>query len=555
MNKRGWLLLSTMLVSGCSLAPDFVMPGMPVPDQYREPAVAPDAQDAVGLWKPVVGTPVENGAWWSVFEDTQLNDLEAQAIYANPSLQAAAMRFEESRAVAQANTDHVLPTLSAGANAVRSKPSNASVAAFGNNNAALKPYNLFEVQGTASYEVDLLGRVHDTYKAYAYDADAQEALYQQVLLALQADVAQHYFALRALDSERQLLREFFKVREEAAHIMQRRFDEGEVADIDNARAQSELASAQAELTGVERARAVREHALATLLGKTPADFTFAESPLTSNPPAIPPGLPSTLLERRPDVAAAVASMQAANQRIGVARTAFFPILNLTATGGLASTELSDVFKWSGHSWALGQAAGTALTLPIFDNGKNFARLDAAKFSYEEAVANYRQQALTAFREVEDNLSEQRLLSEQFVQQSRAAELSNHAANLIQLRYDHGDVDYFEVVDAQRTALSAERAALQARGQRFAAAVSLIRALGGGWDSGTPAPAADPSQPAAPAPAPVEKPEAPAATAAPQTPPADLPLPLPAPGGQSETTPNTPSGGDPMLSITPLTHFP
>ncbi|MBY0407855.1 MAG: TolC family protein, partial [Rickettsiales bacterium] len=215
--------------------------------------------------------------------------------------------------------------------------------------------------------------------------------------------------------------------------------------------------------------------------KMPSEFTLVPAPLVGSPPEVPPGLPSTLLERRPDIAAARYAMEAANARIGVARTAFFPVISLTASGGYAATEMDQLFKWSSRAWAIGQTAGAAIAMPIFDSGRNLSRLDAAWAAYEESVSNYRQSVLVAFRDVEDNLSDQRLIAAQSQSQDAAAAAAARTMEVVQTRYDEGDIDFFEVVNTQRDSLLAERAAVQLRGQRFLTAIALVRALGGGWD--------------------------------------------------------------------------
>ncbi len=474
-------LLFTAALSACSLAPDYDPPQIKTPEAFKEQSAA---ENKTGQWKP--GEPAETsdrGEWWKIFSDDVLNALEQQAVTANPSLQATAARVDQARATVRANASTIFPTIDIGGNAVRAQPSSAGVAAFGGNpSAQLKPYTLYSAGGTASYEVDLFGRVRDNEKALEKNADAQEAMYRSVLLALQADVAQHYFSLRALDTERALLRETVVMRREAMRIMQKRFDLGEAGEQDLTRAQSDLAGTEAELIALDRRRAALEHALATLLGKMPSEFSFAEAPLQGLPPEIPAGLPSSLLERRPDIAQAQAAMAAANARIGVARTALFPSLNLTASGGYESTSLSDLFTWPMRTWALGQLAGNALSMTVFDNGRNLARIDAADAAYNEAVANYKSQVLAAFREVEDHLSDQHLLAGQSEKLDASAVAATRTTALTQKRYDEGDVNYFEVVDSQRNSLAVERAAVQARGQRFITTISLIRALGGGWET-------------------------------------------------------------------------
>ncbi len=474
------------MTTSCSLAPDLTVPEITVPTTYKEQPAEAHLPNAQGRWAATQPLEKENrGQWWKIFGDEQLNELETQAMGESQSLKIALSRVEQARAVAGAARPSILPDLDIGGNAVRAKSSDAALVAFGAPAGTVaKPYTLYSAQGTLSYEADLLGRVRDNYQALQMDVEAQLAAYRSTLLALQADVAQTYFSLRALDAERALLRDTVKVREEAARIMQRRFEVGETGEQDRSRTQAELAGVRADLLALDRQRATLEHALAVLLGRIPSEFMFAEAPLAGDPPEVPAGLPSTLLARRPDIASAIATMAAANARIGVARTAFFPRLLLTASGGFESIELSDLFRWSSRSWALGQLAGSALTMPIFDSGRNLSRLDEAHAAYDEAVAAYRQQALVAFRDVEDTLANQRLLAAQSVEQETAAAAALRTTELTGKRYQEGDVDYFEVVNAERDSLNTGRAAMQVKGARFAATVALIRALGGGWEEDT-----------------------------------------------------------------------
>ncbi len=478
----------TITLTACSLSPELEQPELDIPASYKEQASGAQMAPPEGVWKPVPPMAQEAQAeWWRIFGDEYLNVLEQQAMAGNQSLQAAAARVEVARATLRANESVFLPKIEIGANAVRSKPSGAGVAAFGGPvGTQLKPYTLYSAQGVATYELDLFGRVREGEKAYVYDAAAREADFHAVLLALQADVAQHYFSLRALDAERQMLRDTLAIREEAARIMRLRFEAGEAGEENHSRAQAELASVTAELLALDRQRAVMEHALAVLLGRMPSEFMLPEIPLQDLvPPRIPAGLPSTLLTRRPDIHAAQAAMAAANARIGVARTAFFPQVILTASGGYESTSLSDIFLWSNRSWALGQLAGSAISMTLFDSGRNIARVDAAFSAFDEAVANYRQQVLVAFRDVEDNLAAQRLLAGQALAQDAAAAAATRATGLTQRRYEEGDVDYFDLVNAQRDSLAAGRMAVQTHGQRLIATVALIRALGGGWEQPEP----------------------------------------------------------------------
>ncbi|MDE3016892.1 MAG: efflux transporter outer membrane subunit, partial [Pseudomonadota bacterium] len=454
-------LAMTALLASCSLVPAFKPPAVMPPASYKEQPAGAEVVAMRGRWQAVHSLEKENrGQWWKIFDDPQLNDLEQQAEKANPSLQASAARVAESRDIARANVPSLLPDIGIGGNAVRAQPAAAGLAAFGQPGKNLHPYTLYAAQGEADYEADLFGQVRANYKAFLHDADAMAAAYRSALLALQADVAQDYFGLRTLDAERQTLRDAVAVRKEAARIMQARFNQGDAGKPDMAGAESALASAQAGLLALDRGRAAMEHALAVLLGKLPSTFMLAENPLAGNPPQIPPGLPSQLLARRPDVAEALSSMAAANARVGAARAAFFPSLMLTATGGYESTGLSDLLRWSNRTWALGQLSGLALSMPIFDNGRNQAQLAAAHAAYDEAVANYHSQVLIAFRDVEDNLAAQRLLAGQAERTDEAAASAEQVTGLTRKRYDAGDADYSEVVTAEQQSLTDERAAAE-----------------------------------------------------------------------------------------------
>lgn len=501
MTNKYALLFATTLLSGCSLAPELkdVLPALP--GQYKEArpadllssfntvpgavtssfggvegaemAPTPAAED----WKKA--EPSDNahrGEWWKIFNDPALDELEKQATEANQSLMAAAARVTQGRAQAEFESAGLFPDISALLGGNRSSSTNANFP--GGGTGRIKAYNYYQAKGIVSYELDLFGQERSRSNAADYLAESQEATYRSTLLALQADVAQTYFTLRALDEEIRTLKGTVAVREQAEGVMKKRFDAGFTGELDYARAQSDLASVRADLAGLEKMRAATEHALAILLGKAPAEFSFADSPLAGDivPPEIPAGLPSSLLERRPDIAAAQRVMASKNERIGFARAAFFPSISLNASGGYESNKFKDVFRWASRTWAL----GPTVDIPIFSGNSNLHYLDRTWAEYDEAVANYRQQVLVAFREVEDGLSGTRLLAEQQNAQITAAATSRRVAELADKRYDQGDLNYLDVVDAKRSQLAAERALAQIKGQRYIATISLIRALGGGW---------------------------------------------------------------------------
>lgn len=453
-------------LAGCSLAPKLEQPQVEIPAQFKQ--LSPEER---GRWKtaqPAEAQP--RGEWWRAFGDPALDALEAEALEGNQSLKALAARVSQARALVGVARSERTPRVDAGFGPSRIKPPQAP--------AATQWRGLV----TVSYEVDLFGRVSDGIAAARGDYEALQAAYFSVQLALQADVAQTYFALREADEELELLRDTLRLREASVRLLARRFDLGDISELDLARALTELETTRSEAIALERRRAQIEHALALLLGRPPAAFDLERAPLVTALPAIPAGLPSSLLERRPDVASAARGMAAANARIGVAKAAFFPVLNLTAQGGYESGELSELFRWSSRTWALGPLFGTVLTMPIFDGGRNRANLERSYSALEEAVADYRQQVLVAFAEVEDSLVDVRTLDEQSQATRAAAAAASRALAIAQSRYRSGATGYLDVIDAQRSLLAVQRLDTQVRGARAGATVALVRALGGGWEA-------------------------------------------------------------------------
>ncbi len=454
------------LLTACNLRPDLHMPDVANPQSFKE-----DTHELDGKWAAASANPgqVDVSDWWTIFNDPALNELEAQAKANNQNLQAAAARIKQADATYRQARASLLPAINLGGNAGR-----------GNFPYGGKPITNYQIQTNLAYEVDLFGRIRNQTDIARLNAEAQQDLYNQSLLLIHAQVAQSYYALKALDTERDLLRQTITLRENAAKLIKSRFDLGETGEQDYLRAQNELASAQADLTALDRQRAITEHALSILIGKAPSETTIAQTKLPQQLPLIPAGLPSSILERRPDIAVAQKQIASANAQIGVARAAFFPVLNLTAAAGLSSPELGDVFSWSSRSWMLGPLFGTALSVPLFDGGRRVAGVDLAKAGYEERVATYRQQVLVAFGEVEDALVSLNTEAQQAEQLYRAADASTKANHLSDLRYKEGESSYLEVIETQRDALAAQRAYTRVQGQRFVDTVTLIRALGGGW---------------------------------------------------------------------------
>ncbi|MES2016865.1 MAG: efflux transporter outer membrane subunit [Pseudomonadota bacterium] len=454
-------LLAALLLVACGSVPELKQPAIDMPSAFKE---APDGT----RWK--IAQPAEaqaRGAWWLAFNDPALSALIGEATKANASLAVAAARVKQARALAGLAESERSLQLGAGIGAQRSGADSVAAA------------NQYQARLTASYEVDLFGRIGANVSAGQADAAASEATYKSVLLSLQADVAQTYFRLRETDAELATLEQAVELRTQGVKVNQSRYDNGDIGEFDLARAKTELASAKAEAIGLQRQRVQNEHALAVLLGKPAAMFGLDASPLPESNvvPVIPSGLPSKLLERRPDISAAQRAMIASNARIGAAKSAMFPALLLNGGVGADSSSASNLFKWSAHSWVL----GALMSMPILDGGRNKANVARSEAVLEESVAAYRQNVLVAFAEVEDNLAGLRILGGQAEQLDAAVVAARRSAYLAQKLYAAGRSSYLDLLDAQRNLAAVERSAVQLRGNRAVTTVALIRSLGGGWE--------------------------------------------------------------------------
>ncbi|WP_251862759.1 efflux transporter outer membrane subunit [Achromobacter sp. Marseille-Q4962] len=480
--RRLALLPLVLALAACAVGPEYERPASATPAAYKEAALPPAE---AGSWKTAQPSEAAlRGAWWKIFNDETLNRLEDEAQQANQDLKAAAARLAQARALQREARSGFFPSVDAGFGPTRQRPSAVSQGLP--DGTPTQPVTTWRAQGTVSYEADLFGRVASTAEAATADAQQSEALYRSVLLALQADVATMYFLAREQDAESRLYRQTVQLRTETLQLIQRRYDAGDISELDLARARAELASAQSEALGIERRRAASEHALAVLLGRAPSDFSLPPQPLETVAVSVPAGLPSALLERRPDIAAAERAMAAANARVGVAKSAFFPRLDITGAFGFESSELGNLFEWSSRSFLLGPLVGTALSLPLFDGGRRQAGLDRARAVYEEDVARYRQTVLNAFREVEDNLANLRILADQTRAQDDAVQAAARAARLSHTQYREGSISYLDVIEADRSVLLQQRVAVQLSGERARSTVDLVRALGGGWENPVPA---------------------------------------------------------------------
>jgi multidrug efflux system outer membrane protein len=425
-----------------------------------------------------VGEPAadqDRGQWWWIFKDKTLQDLIMQAQKDNPSLQAMAARVEQARQTANAADAGLFPTLSARSDFTREQP-NALTRGIAPG-SALKIENSYNLGLNLGYELDLFGRVKNNRAVARSSAFSTEATERSMILALQADVAQMYFTLRALDAEIALLQKSVSLRDEEISILKNRLAAGMVNELDIASATVEAEATRRSLQSVQQSRNEMENALAVLVGVTPSAFSFAVQPLTAEVPQVPAGLPSALLERRPDISAAQFAMASANAQIGLTKSAFFPNLSLTGAGGFEAATFGKLFEWSARSWAI----GPLLSLPIFSGGRDVAVEKRAEAAYAEAIADYRGVVLNAFRDVEDTLSLQKTLAKQAESQKLAERAARRAADIATRRKENGDLGVYESVIAERSALEVEREGLRLQGQRLAAAVRLVRALGGGWE--------------------------------------------------------------------------
>ena len=473
----GLLFLGMLFTASSSLAgpltvgPDYQAPSNAIPAHYKS-LVAGQWQEG----QPLDGVP--KGNWWELFADPQLNNLENQANQGSDDLKAALARLEESRAAARVSRAGLLPNASLDPSFQRERYSPNENPSFGNITA-----NTISVPLDLSYEIDLWGRVRRGFESARADAQASLADYYNVLLTLQANVAQDYFSLRSLDAEIATVTSTVGLRHEQVQLVRSRYEGGIGNELDVAQAETELATAEADAAALAQQRDQMENALAIIVGQNPANFQLAAIPQSNTnwhpqPPAIPAGLPADLLQRRPDVAQAERQLASANAKIGVAKAAFFPVLTLTGSGGYLSGDVDSLFNWSSRTWSF----GPSLSLPIFAGGRNQANLHRSQAAFAEAAALYRQRVLVAFGDVENSLSDIRHLADQAAAQERAVDNARRAADLATDRYRSGIVAYLTVVDAEREALDNERANAQLAGQRLIAAVELIKALGGGWNA-------------------------------------------------------------------------
>ena len=468
----GVALIALVLFKSCDKAPKYSKPSVATPPAYKE--IAPDAFKETNDWKFArPSDAVIRGNWWEMFNDPQLNSLEEQLNTANQNIALADANFRVARALVKESRSQYFPTVTTSPSIIVSRQSGASSANF----SAGRQQTNYTLPFDATWEPDFWGRIRNTVVASASEAQATAADLQNVRLSVEAELAFDYYQLRSLDAEKRLLDTTIAAYQEQLELTRVRFQTGIASDEDVAQAETQLKTTEAQATDLGIARAQFEHAIAVLTGQPPANFSLPITPADAQPPGIPVGLPSQLLERRPDIAAAERRVAEANAEIGVTKAAFFPSLTLGLTGGLESTSIASWFTWPARFFSL----GPTLSQTLFDKGRRKAATEVARAQYDGTVASYRQTVLTAFQEVEDNLAALRILSRELDQQNEAVAASQRALSLATERYKSGIDSYLNVITAQATLLNNQRTAVTLQMQQMTASVELIKALGGGWN--------------------------------------------------------------------------
>jgi NodT family efflux transporter outer membrane factor (OMF) lipoprotein len=454
-------LLALGLLAGCAVGPAYQRPGSPQPAAFKE----------AGPWLPAAPADMlERGPWWTLFGDPLLDDLASQVEVSNQNIAAAVASYAQARALVEQQRASLFPTVTLGASAERSGGGSAPMPSSSVTN------NSYRLNIGSSWEPDVWGRLRAGVSGAVANAQASAADLAAARLSAQGELALDYFSLRATDAQRELLAKTIEGYQRVLQVTQNRFDAGTAARSDVLQAQTQLANAQADALTLDRQRAQLENAIAVLVGKAPSEFTLAAAPWQGNVPEVPAGMPSALLQRRPDIAAAERRVAAANEQIGIARAAYYPNIGLTASYGTGGGSVSNLFSVSNAVWSLGLSAAQT----IFNAGATRAGVEGAEAQQQAAAARYRQIVLTAFGDVENQLAATRVLSQQLVFRQQASNAADLVEQQFLNRYKAGQLSYTEVFTVQATALSARRALVQAQADRQTTAVALIQSLGGGW---------------------------------------------------------------------------
>jgi NodT family efflux transporter outer membrane factor (OMF) lipoprotein len=468
------VIVALMLLGGCMVGPKYQKPQVPVTPAFKEPP--PDSFKETDDWKRAhPDAAALRGKWWELFGDTQLNALEEQVTVSNQELRIAEARFRQARAMVRFNRAGEFPTMGVAPNieSLRYSPNQP----YFPSNAGTSARSGFTLPFDLSYEVDLWGRIRRTITSAGEEAQATAADFETASLSLHAELAVDYFELRSADAQQRLLNATVDQYTDMVKLTTDLLNGGAVPESDLVQARTQLDTTRVQNTDIGVMRAQYEHAIAILIGEAPAQFTLSPSPLSLEPPVIPVGVPSQLLERRPDIAASERRVGEANEGIGIARAAYFPSLVLSATGGLEGNSIVNWFAWPSRFWAV----GPSMLETIFDGGRRKATSEGALANYDASVATYRQTTLIAFQEVEDNLAALRILEHEAEQQKEAVAEAQRGVEIFTNRYQAGVDPYLQVVSAETVALQNERNDVDILRRRMDASVLLIKALGGGWD--------------------------------------------------------------------------
>jgi NodT family efflux transporter outer membrane factor (OMF) lipoprotein len=480
--RVGLVMAAIAVLSGCAVGPNYARPPVITPEAYKE----------LDGWKVAEpGDLTLRGTWWETFSDPTLNELENRVSAANQTLVAAEATYRQATALVREARAGFFPTVTIGAGYTRSQVSSTLTSSGSNANATAgaltggvsnttgRPTNFFQLPIDVSWTPDFWGRVRRTVESNQAAAQASAGDLETARLSLQAELAQDYFQLRTLDAQRKLLDETVAAFEQSLELTRTRYRGGVASQVDVVQAETQLETTRAQAIDVGVQRAQFEHAIAVLTGQPASTFSVPTAPLATPPPAVPVGVPSQLLERRPDIAAAERRMASANAQIGVALAAYYPMITLSASTGFESSSITQLFTWPSRFFSV----GPSITQTVIDGGLRRAQTDQARAAYDTSVANYRQTVLTAFQGVEDNLAALRILESEADVQERAVKAAQRSVSLTTSQYRAGTVSYLNVITTQTIALADEVTAVQILGRRMTATILLVQALGGGWNAG------------------------------------------------------------------------
>jgi NodT family efflux transporter outer membrane factor (OMF) lipoprotein len=463
-----------LFLSACMVGPKYQRPSAPVPPAYKESPPA-DWKEMQGWKKGQPNEGAKRGKWWEIYNDPELNALEEQVSISNQNVLAAEAQFREARYAVRIARSSLFPTVTVGPSIVNEKS-----VILGLSGIKVSPITAYDLPVDLSYQADIWGSIRRSVRASAETAQASAALLENARLSYQAELAQDYFELRGTDGEKELLETTVKSYQDYLKLTQDRFNSGVASGSDVAQAQTQLETARAQLIDYDVARAQYEHAIAVLAGKPPAELSVSHRPIRTTPPPVPVGLPSTLLERRPDIAASERQMAAANEQIGIAKAAYYPTLTLSGSAGVESSQFLRWINWPSRFWSVGpQAAET-----LFDAGRRRATLNQSVAAFDATVANYRQTVLTAFQQVEDNLAALRILENEAKAEDLAVGAAQNSLDISTYQYKAGTVNYLTVITEQAILLQDQVQAVSILTRRLSASALLIEALGGGWDAST-----------------------------------------------------------------------